>query len=392
MNAQTATPTRDTGTVGNARDLFEIPADVTYLNCANMAPQLRAITQVGIEAVRFKATPWKLTAPEWFSGAEELRNLAAKLLEIDSDGIALVPGASYGIAIAAANVPLVPGQKIVLLHQEFPSNVYAWRELAKRKGGQIATVQRTGGQSWTEAVEQAIDADTAVVALPHCHWTDGSRVDLERVAERVRSVGASLAIDASQSLGACSLDLSRVRPDFLVSVGYKWLLGPYGLGYLYVAPKWRESGMPLEQSWLTRAGSEDFARLVDYTDEYRAGARRFDAGEFPQFVSVPMAIAALRQILSWSIARIEQALTFLTERIAELAAEDGYSVLPRAERCGHMIGIRHPAGIPAGLSPMLRDAKVFVSIRGNSIRIAPHLYNDRNDIDRLFEILRKARA
>lgn len=394
MNAQTATPisTNLGGAIGNARDLFEIPTDVTYLNCANMAPQLRAITQAGIDAVRSKATPWKLTAPEWFSGAEELRNLAAKLLGADGDGVALVPGASYGIAIAAANVPLLPGQTIVLLHQEFPSNVYAWRELARRKGGRIATVQRTGGLSWTGAVEQAIDAGTAVVALPHCHWTDGSRVDLERVAERARSVGASLVIDASQSLGACSLDLSRVRPDFLVSVGYKWLLGPYGLGYLYVAPKWRESGMPLEQSWLTRAGSEDFSRLVDYTDEYRAGARRFDAGEFPQFVSVPMAIAALRQILSWSVAEIEQGLVSLTERIAKLAVEEGYSVLPSAERCGHMIGIRHPAGIPAGLPSMLREAKVFVSIRGDSIRIAPHVYNDRNDIDRLFVILRKARA
>jgi len=388
----TPAPTTVSSRIEEAKDLFEISAGVTYLNCANMAPQLRSITDAGIEAVRAKATPWKLSAPEWFSGAEELRSLAAKVLEVDSDGIALVPAASYGIATAAANVTLSPGQTIVLLHQEFPSNVYAWRELAKKKGGRIVTVERSSGTTYTEALERAINRDTGIVALPQSHWTDGSRIDLERIGELVRSVGASFVIDASQSLGACSVDISRVQPDFLVAVGYKWLLGPYGLGYLYVAPKWRDSGTPLEQSWLTRAGSEDFARLVEYRDEYRQSARRFDAGEFPQFVLVPMAMAALRQILAWKVVQIGQALSFLTERVAGLAVENGYSVLPRSERCGHMIGIRHAGGIPAKLTTSLKEANVFVSIRGDSIRVAPHLYNDLSDVERLFEVLRAARS
>ena len=392
MNTQVLTPAPLTvhSKIEEAKNLFQIPAGITYLNCANMAPQLRSITDAGMDAVRAKTTPWKLSAPEWFSGAEELRNLAARLLGVESDGIALIPGASYGIAAAAANVPLSPGQTIVLLHQEFPSNVYAWRELAKKKGGRIVTVERKSGMNYTEALETAITRDTAVVALPQSHWTDGSRIDLERIGAGVRSVGACLVIDASQSLGACSLDLSRVQPDFLVAVGYKWLLGPYGLGYLYVAPKWRDSGTPLEQSWLTRAGSEDFARLVEYRDEFRQGARRFDASEFPQFVLVPMAIAALRQILSWKVTQIEQALSFLTERVAGLAVENGYSVLSRSERCGHMIGIRHSSGTPSKLGTSLKESNVFVSIRGDSIRVSPHLYNDLNDIERLFEVLRAA--
>lgn len=374
--------------IQQARSLFEIPAGITYLNCANMAPQLRSVTDAGLAAVQAKTSPWKLSAPDWFSGAEALRTLAAQLIGADSDGIALVPGVSYGIAVAAANLPVLSKQAIVLLEQEFPSNVYAWRELARRKGGRIITVKRSNDASWTEAVEQAIDESTAVVTVPQCHWTDGSRIDLERVAKRVRAVGAALVIDASQSLGASALDLGRVHPDFLVSVGYKWLLGPYGLGYLYVAPRWRKSGVPLEQSWLTRAGSEDFTRLVDYTDEYRAGARRFDMGEFPQFVLVPMAIAALRQIVAWGVTQIQTALSAITTKIAEKAAEHGYLALPRHDRCDHMIGLRHPDGIPAALPSLLKKAKVFVSIRGDSIRIAPHLYNDLNDVDRLFDVLR----
>ena len=173
-------------------------------------------------------------------------------------------------------------------------------------------------------------------------------------------------------------------------MGYKWLLGPYGLGYLYVAPKWRESGVPLEQSWIARAGSDDFSRLVDHTDAYRPGARRFDMGESPQFVLAPMAIAALQQVLAWGVERIQQTLALLTEKVAQLAAGIDYTVLPPEERSAHMIGIRHARGIPAGLPQLLHDANVFVSVRGDSIRIAPHLYNDAGDIERLFAVLREA--
>jgi selenocysteine lyase/cysteine desulfurase len=378
--------------IENASHLFEIPEDVTYLNCANMAPQLKSVTEAGHGAVRARESPWMLNAPEWFSGAEALRALAARLLDVETDGIALVPAVSYGIAAAATNLHVSPNQTIVLPEQEFPSNVYTWRALARKTGCRISVVRRSGDTSWTEALQDAIDETTAIVAAPQCHWTDGSRVDLERIGGRVREVGAALVIDASQSLGACPLDMSRVQPDFLVAVGYKWLFGPYGLGYLYVAPKWRERGIPLEQSWLTRAGSEDFARLVDYRDEYRPGARRFDMGEFPQFVLTPMAMAALRQIVAWGVSNIQESISALTGRIAECARGEGYAILPPEQRCGHMIGIRHPEGIPLELPTLLREAKVFVSIRGDSIRIAPHLYNDGNDIDRLFEVLRVARA
>ena len=372
------------------RDLFEVPDGITYLNCASMAPQLRCVTEAGLRAVRTKASPWNLSGPEWFSGSEELRALAARVMGTESDGVALVPAASYGIATAAANLPLARGQTIVILHQQFPSNVYAWYELAKKNGGRVVVAQREPGMDWTEALIAAIDDDTALVAVPQCHWTDGSKVDLERVGQRTRDVGAGLVIDASQSLGASPLNLERVQPDFLTAVGYKWLLGPYGLGYLYVAPKWRESGVPLEQSWIARAGSDDFSRLVDHTDAYRPGARRFDMGESPQFVLAPMAIAALQQVLAWGVERIQQTLSLLTEKVAQLAADIDYSVLPREQRSAHMIGIRHARGIPAGLPQLLHDANVFVSVRGDSIRIAPHLYNDAGDIERLFAVLREA--
>jgi selenocysteine lyase/cysteine desulfurase len=368
----------------SARDLFEIPAGITYLNCANMSPQLKSVTAAGLEAVRIKATPWTLTGQNWFSSAEELRTLAGKVLGTGADSVALIPAVSYGMAVAAANVKIREGDSVVLLAQAFPSNVYTWRDAAQKHNARIVTVERDPESGWTDAVLRAITDRTAVVCVPPCHWMDGGIVDLVRVGDRAREVGAAFIIDASQALGATPLDLARLQPDFLVSVGYKWQLGPYGLSYLYASPKWQQQGLPIEQSWMPRRGSSDFTRLTDYLDDFQPGARRFDMGQFTQFVLAPMAAAALQQILDWGIASIEQSIAKLTDEIAERAVAAGYEVAPAGQRAKHMIGIRFRGGLPAKLPASLAAAKVYVSIRGDSVRVSPHLYNTSGDIDRLF--------
>jgi len=370
------------------RHLFNLPDDIAFLNIANYSPQLKSVTEAGLAAVRRKESPWLFQSDYWFDLPEEWRRLSAQFMGVDVDGVALIPGASYGIAIAAANLPLKRGQKIVLLHQEFPSNVYAWIELAKRNGGEVVFAKREAGESWTEALLRNIDDRTAIVGGPQCHWTDGSRVDLVKIGTRAREVGAALVLDVSQSMGASVLDVAAVQPDFLVSVGYKWMLGPYSLAYMYVAPKWRDAN-PLEYSWLTRDGAEDFTKLVDYTEGFRPGARRYDMGEFSNFVNTPMAIAALEQLLAWSATEIEATIGASTDRIAKEAVGLGFTVFPAEQRSKHMIGIRRPGGIPAGLPAALTDEKVYVSVRGDSIRIAPHVYTTSTDLDRLLAVLRR---
>ena len=375
------------------RELFDIPRTVSYLNCANMSPQLRAVTAAGVAAVQGRTAPWTIRPEDWFVRSERLRTLFAEIVNADADGVALVPSVSYGIALAAANLPVRTGQSIVLLDGEFPSNVYAWRELARRCAANIRTVTRKSSETWTDHVIEAIGEDTAVVSVPNCHWADGRLVDLARVAAAARCAGASLVVDASQSVGAYALDVSAIRPDFLATVGYKWLLGPYGLGYLYVAPRWRAAGIPLEQSWLTRAGAEDFTRLNDYTDSYRHGARRFDMGEFPQFVLTPMAIAALEQVLAWGVDRIQKTVAKLVAQAEQGASEIGATAVPEPDRVGHIIGIRPGAGVRPQLVAALTAAKVYVSVRGNALRVAPHVYNENADIARLLAVLQEdARA
>lgn len=376
--------------LGSQRTLFEIPDDVTYLNCASMSPQLRSVTDAGIAAVREKASPWTLRAIDWFVHAEPLRALFGRVIGADAESVALVPSASYGLAVAAANVPVRAGQAIVVLDREFPSGTYTWRELARRTGARIVTVSPQRGEGWTDALLAALDDSVALVATPACHWTDGSLVDLERIAPAVRAVGAALVIDASQAAGAHPIDVGRIQPDFLCSVGYKWLMGPYSLGYLYVAPKWHERGVPIEQTWMSRAGAEDFTSLVDYVEELRPGARRFDMGEFSQFTLLPMSVAALTQVVEWDVPRTAAAIGALTSRIATEAERLGCEVPPESERVRHIVGVKLPRGLPSGLTERLAEARVFVSVRGDSIRVAPHLYNDERDVERFIAVLRKA--
>ena len=374
--------------LGSQRDLFEIPDDVTYLNCASMSPSLRSVTAAGIDAVRAKASPWNLRPSDWFTGAEPLRALVARVIGADAGSIALVPSVSYGLAVAAANLPVRAGQSIVVLDREFPSSTYTWRELARRTGARVVTVKREPGASWTDVLLAALDDHVAIVATPVCHWTDGSLVDLERLAPAVRAAGAALVVDASQAAGAHPIDVGRIQPDFLASVGYKWLLGPYSLGFLYVAPKWHERGTPLEQSWMSRAGAEDFSRLVDYVDAFRPGARRFDVGEFSHFTMLPMSTAAVTQVAEWGVERIAAGIGALTDRIGREASALGCEVPRDDERVRHMIGVRLPGGLPQGLTERLAEARVHVSVRGDSIRVAPHLYNDERDVERFLGVLR----
>lgn len=373
---------------GEARGLFEVPDDVAYLNCAYMSPQLRSVTEAGLGAVARKARPWELAPGDFFGDAETARGLFARLVGGGSEGVALVPSVSYGMAVAARNVPVEEGQEILVLAEQFPSNVYPWRELAQKKGARLVTVPRPEDGDWTAAVLGRLGGRTAVVAVPNCHWTDGSLVGLGRVGERAREVGAALVVDGIQSLGARPFDVGEVRPDFLVASSYKWLLGPYGYGFMYVGERFRD-GEPIELNWINRKGSEDFSRLVDYEDAYAPGARRFDVGEKSNFVLLPMAIAALRQILAWGVGETEGALGALTAGIEERARERGFGV-PEGPRAAHMIGLHLGPDAPGDLAARLAAERVYVSVRGRSLRVSPHLYNTEDDVDRLFRALEGA--
>jgi selenocysteine lyase/cysteine desulfurase len=370
------------------RKLFDIPDDVAYFNCASLAPLLQASVRAAADAVARRARPWLIASDDWFTQADERRALIARLAGVDAEGVALVPATSYGLATAAANLGARPGQRVLVLDEDYPSNTYTWRSFAGRHGASVATVRRRDGQSWTDAVLDELDERTAVVAVLASHWTDGGAVDLAAIGSRARAAGAALVVDASQALGAIPLDLAAVQPDFLVSVGYKWLLGPFALGYLYVAERHRD-GVPLEENWISRLGSEDFAALVDYQDSYQPGARRFDVGQRTHFETTAMAIAALRQLLDWQVPRIAATLAQVTGRIEQEVAALGLA-LTTTDRGPHMLGISLPDGARRRVGAALAEAGVHAGVRGSSLRVSPHLFTTDEDVDRLVAALAMA--
>jgi selenocysteine lyase/cysteine desulfurase len=370
------------------RRAFAVPSSVAYFNTATLAPQLHRVRSAGEAALERRARPWSITADDWFADVERLRTLFAGLVGADAEGIALVPATSYAFAVAARNLPLGPGDRVLVLGEEYPSGIYSWQALCRATGAAIVTAHRAHGQSWTDAVLSVLDEGVRVVSVPHVHWTDGALVDLDVVSERTHALGAHLVIDGSQSIGAMPLDVARLRPAFVTTVGYKWLLGPMGISYLFVAEEHRD-GMPIEQNWIARAGSEDFAGLVEYRDDYQPGARRFDVGQRTQFELVPMAIAALEQVTEWGVDRIASELAGVTASIADVATSLRLDPLPADQRGPHMLGVRMPEAVRNSVVPRLAAANCYAARRGEMLRLAPHLHVNDLDVTRLADALER---
>jgi selenocysteine lyase/cysteine desulfurase len=378
------------------RGEFDLPRDVHFLNCAYMGPLPVRAQEAGIAGIRAKAVPTGIAAADFFHDSDVGRGLFAALIgATEAARVAILPSVSYGMAVVARNLEVLPGQRIVLAGGQFPSNVYSWRRLAGRVGAQLHTVPAPAGpdrgEAWTEAIVAAIDERVALVALPHVHWTDGTRFDLERIGARARHVGAAFVIDGTQSIGAMPFDVQRVGADAVICAGYKWLLGPYGVSWGWFGPRF-DDGEPLEETWIGRRDSHDFQRLVEYRDDYQPGAVRFDMGERSNFVLLPMAIEAMRLVQSWGAAAIQDYCAELFGPIIAEAADLGFVTEPAEWRGAHLFGLRAPAGIDLdGLDGELRRRRVYASLRGTALRIAPNAYNDATDAAALLDALRAVR-
>ena len=183
------------------KHLFNIAERITYLNCSYMSPQLLKVSEAGFRGMLQKETPWELTVQDFFENSEKARQLFARLIDAEADDIAIISAASYGISTAAKNLKPESDEKIILLQDQFPSNVYPWQALAREKNARIDMVTRPADGDWTAALLSRINASTAIVALPHCHWTDGSLVDFDKNSGRMRQGEGGLGHRCHSILG-----------------------------------------------------------------------------------------------------------------------------------------------------------------------------------------------
>ena len=382
--------------------LFSLPADMHYLNCAAYGPLPRATEAAGLEGVRRKSVPVDVGPQLLIPMAEALRAEIAALVNAPVDRVALIPSVSYGMGIAARNLPLGAGDEAVLVGDEFPSNVLAWVESAAAQGGTVRLVPRPdvppGGVSreWNARLLEAITPATRLAAVTPLHWMDGVPFDMMAVRQRTREVGALMVLDGSQSIGAQPLDWQAVQPDLLLCAGYKWLLGPYKCCFAVVGDAllgWQ----PLEYTWLGREGHQNQGNFTNYHARMQSNARRFDVGERANWINLPMLTESIRQLRTWGVDAVEQYCQGLTATLHEALAEEparGFALPAAADHAPHLLGISLGGGKHGGLDPhkvagALAERNIIVSVRGSSVRVSPNVYNTDEDMHALLSALRE---
>ena len=371
------------------RAQFDIPRDICYLNAAYMTPQPRRVAEAAVRGTTRRAQPWNITPSDFFENVEALRAAFAHQVNCPPDNIAIVPSAGYGVSCAASNLPLTTGGVILAMHDQFPSNYYAWRRQALASGTDFHVVRPEAGQSWSDALIEAIEQlgdRIGIATLEGHHWASAGCVDLETVIPALRAVGASVVLDLTQTIGAYPIDISRLAPDFMVAAGYKWQFCPYGVSFLYVDERYF-GGMPIEEPWMSRDGAEDFSRLAEFTDQYQPGARRFDMSGKSSFPNIDCALAALTLLDEWGIETICNSLAATNRRIAEILTGHGFETVAPEARAPHFQGARLPGIDPGELAARLVENGVYASVRADHLRVAPHLYTDEEDLARFDEVL-----
>jgi selenocysteine lyase/cysteine desulfurase len=377
------------------RALFDIPGHICYLAAASVGPLPRAVKAAGEVGVARKAQPWAIEPGNAHTQFERARSAAARLINADPDDVALVSSVSYGVATAGKVLTIPTGSRVLLLQDDHSSPVLEWRGRAAAQGFTIEVVARPDDGDWTTALLAAIDRPGAppvgLASISSVHWADGGAVDLDRIAAALKAHGARFVIDATHGAGIMDLDVRRLDPDFLVFPTYKWVLGPYGRAFLYVAKRWQD-GVPIEQAGSgRRAISSERAPYMRDT-AYVANARRYDMGERDHYISLEMASVGMELVASWGSEAIVERLRMLTDRLADGLRNSGVLVSDPKLRAPHILSLRFPNGMPDGLVDRLAAENVFATPRLGMLRISPHVYNDEADVDRFVAVFRRLAA
>jgi selenocysteine lyase/cysteine desulfurase len=374
------------------RALFDMPDEVCYLNAAGWSPLPRATQDAARAAVSRKAQPWKLASDFSDSQHERARAAAAALIGADTGDVALVSSVGYGVAIAGKVLAVAPGSRVLVLENDHTSPVLEWITRAAAEGFTVETVAQPSDGDWTSAVLQAIDRPGApplsLASISSVHWSDGGILDLYQIRDALRRHGAAFLVDATHSVGVVATDVKALDPDFLIFPTYKWVLGPYGRAFVYVAKR-HHDGVPLEQTSFGRRNVRAENPVYFADTRYRPDARRYDMGERDHFISMEMAAIGMEMMAAWGADAVVARLSALTQRIADGVAGAKVRVPDERVRAPHILSLGFTEN-PAGVIAALADKQIYVAARLGRMRISPHVYNDEADVDRFVVALKHA--
>jgi selenocysteine lyase/cysteine desulfurase len=374
------------------RDLFDIPRDICYLNSASYSPLPRRTQEAARDAVGRKGAPWTLDAAFANRQHERARSAAARLINAETSDVALISSVSYGVATVGKILAIPPRMRVLVLENDHSSPILEWQTRSTSAGFTIETVRQPPDGDWTSAVLAAIERTgaprLALASISSVHWSDGGMIDVAKVAAALKRQGALFLIDATHAVGVLAMDVKSLDPDFVIFPTYKWLLGPYGRAFIYMAKR-HQNGIPLEQTGFARREIRADAEIYFADVSYVPGARRFDMGERDHFISMEMAAIGMEMMAEWGTEAVTGRLTMLTARIAEGLSGTKVRIMDARFRAPHILSLGFAGGLPAGLVEGLAAEGVHVAPRLSRMRISPHVFNDEEDADRFVAALKK---
>ena len=370
------------------RDAMPVTRRWAFFDHAAVAPLTAAAARTLAECAADFADNGIAAVPRWVARVGEARQRAGRLLNADPHDVAFVPNTTAGVGLVAEGFPWKPGDNVVLPEEEYPSNQYAWMNLAHR-GVTVRRVPSRGSRVLIDDLRAAMDGRTRILAVSSVEFASGYRNDLDALGAMCHERGAYLFVDAIQSLGVLPLDVQRTPVDFLSADGHKWMLGPEGAGVFWVRPELVELLHPIGVGWKSVPQALDFAR-IDFALKPHAG--RWEGGTL-NTPGVAALGASLGLLLDIGIDAVAERVLHLTDILCERAARAGLRVFSSrapAEKSG-IASLELPGVDVAALVARCREAGIIVNHRAGRLRVSPHCYNTEDELERLIDVLKTAR-
>jgi selenocysteine lyase/cysteine desulfurase len=360
--------------------------ETVYLNHASIGP-LPERTRLALEAFnRRRAMPFRLPDRDLFGTLTESRRLIAQLIGASAEEIGLAVNTSFGLGVMARALPLAPGDVVVVSDREFPANVYPWVRL--REQGITVELIPTAAGGWPDEarlLERVQDPQVRALAVSLVQFSNGYQVDLAALSAATRKTGAWLIVDAIQGIGQLPLDLGRIEVDALACGGQKWLLSPWGSGFVYVRRPLISQLSPPITGWMAFEGTDDLTRLTAYSDGLRDDGRRFELATLPYQDFAGMN-ASLGLILELGVERIQAHLQRLHQPVLAWAERSGAAVTSPRGVHGSGIVCLAPENV-TDVHRRLKAARIICSLREGAIRLSPHGYNTVEEMERVAAVL-----
>ena len=368
------------------RTEFPWTEETTYLNHASVGP-LPERTRLTLEEFnRKRAAPFQLPDRDLMATMGSSRRLAAELIGATPQEIALSINTGFGLSLAARALPLRHGDIVLASDKEFPANVYPWM-LLKDQGVTLELVPTTP-EGWPDEehlLERLRDPRVRVLAVSLVQFSNGYVVDLARLSDATRAAGTYLVVDGIQGVGQIPINVRETPVDLLACGAQKWLLSPWGSGFVYVRQELTRELRPSMTGWMAFEGTDDFSRLTEYNDTLRGDARRFELITLPyqDFAGMNASVALL---LDLGVESIGRHVRSLHQPVLDWAARAGAQVSSPTGARGSGILCVAPQNVGESFRA-LKAAHIVCSLREGAIRLSPHAYNTREEMERVVDIL-----